>query len=429
MPSAVPRARRAAPAPQRPRHAVALGRAKQLRWARTRAIQSSGRTPAIDIARLSSCATRPPAFLRRLHPETSRHREPGSLEINAAPSARRITTRRRLAGGVRRTGDQRPSVRGSIFASARGAVSAQVPPSSPPDARDGSGFHAVRALVHDGSLPCRDGPGPTSRPAGDARSALRGTVRCRPGLCSAPWPLGPRLHPGAAADRGSSCPQRRLSIVPTLCSARLCGPLWVRASARRRALPHPDGWLRQRADLHGDVQLRLGWRLRRWRSRRRIFGLHPRHRLYRLRPSNVAAPSTPTISAISALATLATPISAISALATLATPAPALTTSAASAITLTTAIPAHTTLAPASAAAQTGSAWLDDRGTPRSPAVPSAPGLCAGPPAGRPPDGVRTAQLLGTRASGLRRRAQACSSEARARSSSGALAASVLLEQ
>ena len=123
---------RVAPPLQRPRHAVELGRAKQLRWARTRAIQSSGRTPAIDIARLSSCATRPPAFLRRLHPETSRHREPGSLEINAAPSARRITTRRRLAGGIRRTRGRRPSARGAVPASVPGAISAQVPPSSPP---------------------------------------------------------------------------------------------------------------------------------------------------------------------------------------------------------------------------------------------------------------------------------------------------------
>jgi hypothetical protein len=37
--------------------------------------------------------------------------------------------------------------------------------------------------------------------------------------------------------------------VPTLCSARLCGPLWVRASARRHALPHPGGGLRRRADI------------------------------------------------------------------------------------------------------------------------------------------------------------------------------------
>ena len=111
-----------------------------LRWAvpsnsagrgRARAYPS-GRTPAIDIARLSSCATRPPAFLRRLHPETSRHREPGSLEINAAPSDRRITTRRRLAGDVRRTRGRRPSARGAVPASVPGAIYAQVPPSSPP---------------------------------------------------------------------------------------------------------------------------------------------------------------------------------------------------------------------------------------------------------------------------------------------------------
>ena len=134
MPSAVPRAR----AWRQPRSA----RVTRLLWAvpsnsagrgRARAYPS-GRTPAIDIARLSSCATRPPAFLRRLHPETSRHREPGSLEINAAPSDRRITTRRRLAGDVRRTRGRRPSARGAVPASVPGAISAQVPPSSPPAA-------------------------------------------------------------------------------------------------------------------------------------------------------------------------------------------------------------------------------------------------------------------------------------------------------
>ena len=35
--------------------------------------------------------------------------------------------------------------------------------------------------------------------------------------------------------------------------------------------------------LHGDVPLRLGWYLQRWRPRRRVLGLHPRHRLHRLR--------------------------------------------------------------------------------------------------------------------------------------------------
>jgi hypothetical protein len=58
--------------------------APQLRWARPRqapslgarahaASQPSGRTPTIDIARLI-VRSDPPAFLRRLQPETSRHR-------------------------------------------------------------------------------------------------------------------------------------------------------------------------------------------------------------------------------------------------------------------------------------------------------------------------------------------------------------------
>ena len=102
---------------RRPRQATSLGS------------QSSGRTPATDIARL--IARYPPASLsiRRLHPETSRHRT-RELRDHAATSARRITTRRRLAGGVRQTGAQRPSVRGSISASIQGAISARVSPSS-----------------------------------------------------------------------------------------------------------------------------------------------------------------------------------------------------------------------------------------------------------------------------------------------------------
>ena len=92
-----------------------------------------------SISRQSSRAcTRPPAFLRRLHPETSRHRTREPRD-HAAPSARRITTRRRLAGGIRQPRDQRHSVRGAIHASVRGAIhasirgaiSARVPPSSP----------------------------------------------------------------------------------------------------------------------------------------------------------------------------------------------------------------------------------------------------------------------------------------------------------
>ena len=122
---------RVAPAPKRRRRAIALGTQAPSNFAgnaRARANPVAARRRSIS--RDSSRATRPPAFLRRLHPETSRHRtrEPRG---HAAPSARRITTRRRLAGGVRRTGGQRPSVRGSISASVRGAISARVPPSSP----------------------------------------------------------------------------------------------------------------------------------------------------------------------------------------------------------------------------------------------------------------------------------------------------------
>jgi hypothetical protein len=93
----------------------------------------------------------------------------------------------------------------------------------------------------------------------------------------------------------------------------------------------------------------------------------------------------------------------------------------------TAAITAATASITAAITAQTSAAWLGFRGTPRSPTVPSPPGLCAGPPAGRPPDGVHTAQLLGTGASGLRRHAQARPREARTGRPSGAPAASVLL--
>jgi hypothetical protein len=53
MPSAVPRARGASPAAPAPSDCAAgHALAELLRWARTRASQHSGRTPAIDIARL-----------------------------------------------------------------------------------------------------------------------------------------------------------------------------------------------------------------------------------------------------------------------------------------------------------------------------------------------------------------------------------------
>ena len=179
MPSTVPRARRerVAPAPQRLRRAIALGtpepsniagRARG-RGAARRARANPARTRRRSISRDSSCATRPYAILRRLHSEISRHRirEPRD---HVAPSARRITTRRRLAGGVRRTGCQRLSV--------RGAISARVPPSSPSRAtRDQHTTQQHRHTLHsERTTPMRAHPRARTRRGTRAR-ARRPTPR------------------------------------------------------------------------------------------------------------------------------------------------------------------------------------------------------------------------------------------------------------
>ena len=59
-----------------PSNCAGHAHAKKLRCGRaqTRVSQPYGRTPAIDVARLIDSATRLPAFLRRLHTETTRHR-------------------------------------------------------------------------------------------------------------------------------------------------------------------------------------------------------------------------------------------------------------------------------------------------------------------------------------------------------------------
>ena len=80
----------------------------------------------------------------------------------------------------------------------------------------------------------------------------------------------------------------------------------------------------------------------------------------------------------------------------------------------------------ASTASQTSAAWLARR-APGPQALPSPTGLCAGAPAGRPPDGVRATQLLGTRAGGLPCDAEAGPCEACKRRSSCALATYVHL--
>ena len=77
-------------------------------------------------------------------------------------------------------------------------------------------------------------------------------------------------------------------------------------------------------------------------------------------------------------------------------------------------------------ASKTSAAWLARR-TPRAQALPSPTGLRAGAPAGRQPDGVRTAQLLGARAGGMRCDAHAGPHQACSRRSSCALATGVLL--
>ena len=186
--------------------------------------------------------------------------------------------------------------------------------------------------------------------------------------------------------------------------------------------------------------------------------MQPRHRLHRLRPSKVAATAAASTSlstwhGTAAAATFATAFAVAARIVLVlvlvrapnAAPAAAITTNPAlatlTAITttfapapaasaITTAIPALATLAPAGSTAQTGSAWSGARGTECncSPAVPSPSGLRARPPAWRPPDGVRTAKLLGARASGLRRHAQARQGEACTRSQSCALAVGVPLK-
>ena len=118
LPCPAPCRARVAPTPKRRRRAIAL-------WAHKRqatSLATHAREPiqwphADDRYRATHRALParlPPYadYILRLQDTESE-----SLEINAAPSARRITTRRRLAGGVRRTGGQRLSVRGSIFAS------------------------------------------------------------------------------------------------------------------------------------------------------------------------------------------------------------------------------------------------------------------------------------------------------------------------
>jgi hypothetical protein len=80
----------------------------------------------------------------------------------------------------------------------------------------------------------------------------------------------------------------------------------------------------------------------------------------------------------------------------------------------------------ARSASQTSAAWLARR-APGPQTVPSPTGLCAGAPAGWPPNSVRTTQLLGTRAGGLPCDAEAGPCQACSRHSSCALTTGLLL--
>ena len=209
--------------------------AQQLRWARphqeTALTQPSGRTPAIDVARL--VARHPPAFLRRLHPETTRHRtrEP---RYHAAPSDRRITTRRRLAGGVRQPRDQRHPVRGAIHASARGAISARVPP-SPPSRHTLHSARTTPNCTHQDARARRSTPRSTSSPI----SSSPGTPTHHPQVC--PPALLAATHAARAAfGRPCRCARDRCTCCRcTRARTRRSLPLKPKLRARREARRPP----------------------------------------------------------------------------------------------------------------------------------------------------------------------------------------------
>ena len=103
--------------------------------------------------------------------------------------------------------------------------------------------------------------------------------------------------------------------------------------------------------VHGDVQLRVRQRLRRWRFRRRVWGLPPGHRLHGLRPTPLLAPGGSTSNSASAAAT------------TTRGPGSAVTTGAASCASRTAARAASATLpAFATTTATAGAALLGRNG-------------------------------------------------------------------
>jgi hypothetical protein len=159
------------------------------------------------------------------------------------------------------------------------------------------------------------------------------------------------------------CVARQMCVEPTLCSARLGRPLRIRASTCEHHL---------------------------FSQGVRLVGHHQREAA--VFPPYAVATAAAAFDTIAAVAAVAVVLAALA----------------------------------ARTASQTSAAWLARR-TPGPQAVPSPTGLCAGAPAGRPPDGVCTTQLLGTRVGGLRCDAQAGPCQASSRRSSCALATGLLL--
>ena len=87
----------------------------------------------------------------------------------------------------------------------------------------------------------------------------------------------------AALAKPTSATTSTITSVAPLDSIQL--HQYVRACLRR-VLSRWRPWLAV-TDLHGDLLLRLGWQLRRWRTGCRVDVLQPRHRLLGLRLSNL----------------------------------------------------------------------------------------------------------------------------------------------
>ena len=198
---------RVAPAPQQPRRAIALGTPAPSNFAgraRTR------RANPAAVRRRSIYRATHRALPARLPPYADyilrlQDTEPESFEIDAAPSSRRITTRRRLAGGVRRTGGQHPSVRGAISAPVRGTISARVPPSTP-----SRHARSTRQPIHTQHTPLRTH---TTRQAHTSSWTRRGTLER--GQDDPPHDLRrhqPLQSPGIQAHHPQVCPPARPAI-------------------------------------------------------------------------------------------------------------------------------------------------------------------------------------------------------------------------